>query len=314
MAESIVTLFGADRPGALAQLSRTIADNDGNIGVCRSVVMHGYHGIMLEVTAPLSAAELEERLKPLVRYQSFLNVVPITTTARAHARQYVVSVLGEDSKGLMARVSELLAENGFNITGADAGRVGQHTYVMRFQADLADGAAQADVESLLRNDLKGVHADISNIEPASAGLVGAVAKISDVRLKTSLFHLDGKVEEGEESLYHTGYFADIRGKADDRLTVEVGFRLMLREPQVEDGPAAQPLNASATFELDYRLPMLKGIQDDELQAFADTSGVFSALPYWRQLVQSMLPSMGVHKLIIPAFPLPLVDITGTSSP
>ena len=68
---------------------------------------------------------------------------------------------------------------------------------------------------------------------------------------------------------------------------------------------SQPLKASALFHIDYGFhwkDSKPGLSD--LQNFAEVNAVFNSWPYWRQLVQSMLPSMGVHKLVIPVFRFP----------
>jgi hypothetical protein len=89
---------------------------------------------------------------------------------------------------------------------------------------------------------------------------------------------------------------------------EVRFRLVLNGHGGES-IIEQPLKASATFEIDYKVPSLEGIKESDLQAFADTGSVFSALPYWRQLVQSTLPSMGIHERVVPVVSLPAIAIS-----
>lgn len=310
MASYVVALFGRSSRGVLADLSGAIADAGGNLDVCRSLTLLGYQGMMLDVSTTLTRDELQGRLQPLVKERGLTFAVADAETSPRHGGQYDISVVAQERVGLVAGISAAMARHGLDIQRIDSGIVGESAYVMQVRVETSGGEGQADVESALREELQGINADVTAMEPVPASLVASIAKIIDVRLQSSLFQLGGDVSEADILSYRTGYYAEVKGKHEDRLKVEVGFKLM--RDKVAEASDGQPLTASASFELVYRLPPLENVGADELQAFADSSAVFTALPYWRQLVQSMLPSMGVHKLVIPAFPLPSIALTGAT--
>jgi hypothetical protein len=94
----------------------------------------------------------------------------------------------------------------------------------------------------------------------------------------------------------------VKGVGEDQLTVEVAFQLVYvaDETIASTTDSSDTLNATAVFHVDYSLPV-RGLSSEDLKAFAEVNAVIDALPYWRQLVHSMLPSMGVHKLVVPVF-------------
>jgi predicted amino acid-binding ACT domain protein len=169
---------------------------------------------MLEVASPLSSEQLEEELAPLARELKLFHwarpAIPDPTR-----RQFVVSLYAEDRKGLVAKITSLLADHGVNISRMDAGIVGGSLYVMHFLLDLTDEVDQADVASTLREVLTS-EATITNMEPVSAGLIAAVAKIQDIRLGTSLFRLDRELSESGAKRYRTGYFTELKQRVDER--------------------------------------------------------------------------------------------------
>lgn len=311
MPDYIVAAFGKDRPGVLAKISTEIAGLGGNIDVCRTLNLRGYHGLVFEVSMEAPREALEEALSPLA--DDYLAVVPAVaeTNADPPKDQYDISIVGEDRVGLVAEVSTLLAAHGLNIASVNSDSIGENAYVMQLRGDTTDESTWVTVEAELGEKLRGADAVISTISPVAVGLIAAIVRIGDVRLCASGFHVEGEVADADIASYRTGYFAQLKDLDDNGLVVNVGFRLVQNPP---DGSGRQALNASATFELRYlmRRPV-RGIQCD-LQAFADSVAVSMALPYWRELVQSMLPSMGVHKLVVPAFPLPGHAIAGRVAP
>ncbi|MGH9128588.1 MAG: hypothetical protein ACRDY2_06400 [Acidimicrobiales bacterium] len=52
------------------------------------------------------------------------------------------------------------------------------------------------------------------------------------------------------------------------------------------------------FVLQYRIPGLRGVSDEQLQAFGQVSVAFSAFPYLRELVQSLTVRAGLPALVL----------------
>jgi hypothetical protein len=59
----------------------------------------------------------------------------------------------------------------------------------------------------------------------------------------------------------------------------------------------------ATFVLIYSLVSVEGIEDRHIDAFAATSGIYNAWPYWREFVQNTSVRMGMTAIVIPPFRL-----------
>jgi preprotein translocase subunit SecB len=63
------------------------------------------------------------------------------------------------------------------------------------------------------------------------------------------------------------------------------------------------LHIEAVFVLVYKIADLKGLKDENFNAFAHANGVYNAWPYWREFVQNTVSRMGLPLLTIPAFHL-----------
>lgn len=59
----------------------------------------------------------------------------------------------------------------------------------------------------------------------------------------------------------------------------------------------------AVYELTYGLPQGFSASRGELNAFAQTNGVFNVWPYWREFIQSMFVRMNLPPLVLPVFRL-----------
>jgi len=226
---------------------------------------------------------------------------------------YAITIYGKNEMGLLAKVSSIFADLGVNIIDME-GRLlteDEPMYVLHFQVEMPQGTATA-VKSALRDRAVSLNIEIASMDPVAAGVVASVAQIRDVRLETTFFRLDGRVEDSELPLYRTRYSAEVSAGDHTRLGVKVRLQLVYEGHGVEDSTSraleVQPLKASATFQVEYAVPRQK-FAVEQLQAFAEINAVFNVFPYWRQLVQSMLPSMGVHKLVLPVFRFPLMSMT-----
>jgi preprotein translocase subunit SecB len=70
----------------------------------------------------------------------------------------------------------------------------------------------------------------------------------------------------------------------------------------KDQPDAEPsLTIEASFALVYSVEALSQFDEKSLHAFAHTSGVFNAWPYWREFVQSTTSRMGFTPVLVPSF-------------
>ncbi|CAN5895734.1 hypothetical protein BH23PLA1_BH23PLA1_24560 [soil metagenome] len=98
------------------------------------------------------------------------------------------------------------------------------------------------------------------------------------------------------------------GFPDDRETdlefsVRVLFSLQART-KGSDADSPPVVAIECGFVLIYAVPSFEELDDEGLKAFARTSGVFNAWPYWREFVQSACTRLAVPTLRVPTFRLP----------
>jgi glycine cleavage system transcriptional repressor len=315
MARFAVTLFGADAPGIVAKVTLELARQGYNLEDCSATTVRGHTAIVLMVLGP---AEAEPALVAVLgAVVQDLNVEMHVTVARQatppSGKRYAIAFHGADRPGLISEVSETFADHGVNVVDLKSSVVGEPDpmYLMRFEVDIPEGAIET-VQAALITKTEKLDIQIASMDPVPTGQIAASVQIKDIRLQNSFFQLDKTVSDEDLGSYRTGYFAEVKAVQEERLVIAAGFQLVLRRP--EDGPTAvatatsidsQPLKASALYHIDYSFRWGDSKpQPSDLQTFAEVNAVFNSWPYWRQLVHSMLPSMGVHKLVIPVFRLP----------
>ncbi len=158
-----VSVFGRDRPGIVAALSRALFDAGCNLEDCTMTILRGHFAMMLVVLGPPgSAAGALERLldPPADRFELQISVREVAddiTRAIPAGRRYLVAVYGADRPGLVARVSEALAARGVNIVDLATRIVGEPdaVYVMHFEVEVPPGAIE-----LVEADLRAVAAEL----------------------------------------------------------------------------------------------------------------------------------------------------------
>jgi glycine cleavage system transcriptional repressor len=310
-----VTLFGADAPGIIAAVTRELARQGYNLEDCSSTTVRGHTAMVLMVLGPTEAeSALTALLGSVVQNLNVEMHVAVASEAKpSFGKRYAIAFHGADQPGLISGVSEVFADHGVNVVDLKSSVIGEPDpmYLMRFEVEMPEPAFPA-VEAALAAKAAKLGIQIVSLDPVATGQIAASVQIKDVRLQNSFFQLDRNVSDEDLTAYQTGYFAEVVAVQEKQLVIAVGFQLVLR--LAEEAPTAvttatsldsQPLKASALFHIDYGFhwkDSKPGLSD--LQNFAEVNAVFNSWPYWRQLVQSMLPSMGVHKLVIPVFRFP----------
>ncbi|MBW8002509.1 MAG: hypothetical protein FVQ80_10875 [Planctomycetes bacterium] len=77
----------------------------------------------------------------------------------------------------------------------------------------------------------------------------------------------------------------------------------LKASPTEDNKKEPDLSIEATFVIIYKAKSLKGLKNENFEAFGDTNGIYNAWPYWREFVQNTVARMGLPPLTIPVFRL-----------
>lgn len=146
-----VTVVGSDRPGIVAQVAGAVADVGGNLEDSSMTLLRGHFAMTLIATVP-GEAMLRERLEQLrsedlsVSVLALPEVVPTATN-----KLQILSLYGSDKPGIVARVTQLLAQQQGNIIGIST-RLGNDLYVMT-----------AEVEFLAAVDLGMVRAELAEL-------------------------------------------------------------------------------------------------------------------------------------------------------
>lgn len=142
----MLTLIGEDKPGIVAAVTQSLFELGLNLGETSMLRLGGNFTIMMMVTGTDGEQALRERLQPVIEAQGMcLHIDPITARLHEHLLPNIqVTVSGADRAGIVAQVTEALAESGFNILDLEsdvAGTAEQPVYIMQI-AGVADVAVE----------------------------------------------------------------------------------------------------------------------------------------------------------------------------
>jgi len=154
----IMTAFGQDRPGIVADVTRLLYDNGCNLEDTSMTLLADEFTLILLFTA--QDPQVEERLARECRrlerdrgISAFLRPLPAGRGARVPAGEAcVLHVEGEDQAGIVYQLSRFLAERGVNIvdlksTVHAAPGSGTPIYVMDLHVRLPAGTARGDISA-----------------------------------------------------------------------------------------------------------------------------------------------------------------------
>lgn len=159
----LITASGRDRPGMVAAIAQKLFEANCSIQDATMTRLSGEFAMIL-VVAPslaLSLLALSKSLAPLHDSHGLkINLSPIEPREEDeffedHIARYMLSVYGPDHTGLVAGVSQVLAEKKVNITDLQT-RVagGKELYVMLFEleipAEINLGALRAKLDETTR--------------------------------------------------------------------------------------------------------------------------------------------------------------------
>ncbi|ACL05625.1 ACT domain-containing protein [Desulfatibacillum aliphaticivorans] len=154
MEKIIITVLGQDRPGIIAAVSQSLFEQDCNIENISQMVLQSEFAGLFVITAPegatiegvreslnkaLAAMNLEVQAKALTKPQ-----IPASTPA---VEPFLITTMGPDAKGLVARITAVLAKHGANVTNFKAvfhGGQNPDRNIMVYEVDVpADGNREA---------------------------------------------------------------------------------------------------------------------------------------------------------------------------
>ena len=122
MTHYFLSAGGADRPGFVAQVSKQLFALGCNLEDSTMTRLQGEFAMLVIFSAPDGARpeELGAKLKELEKDGLRIFLKPLASGERrapsASGRARLVTVYGSDRPGIVSRVTEVLAAQGFNIT------------------------------------------------------------------------------------------------------------------------------------------------------------------------------------------------------
>lgn len=165
---SMLTLVGADRPGIVARVTRALYGVGCNLGEASMIRLGGNFTIMLMVGGERSCEELSAGLDPVARELGLrIHLDPARGGLHEHLVPNIqVRVTGADRAGIVADVTEILAERGFNILELEsdvAGNAANPVYIMNIQG-YCEQTLESLEEALSSLTSKGINADVAPVE------------------------------------------------------------------------------------------------------------------------------------------------------
>lgn len=164
----MLTLTGEDQPGIVARVTQALFDRGLNLGEASMLRLGGNFTIMMMVSGELDARTLESALADVARSLNLsLHIDPMQGGLHRHVPpNFMVRVSGADKAGIVAKVTGVLAEAGFNILDLEsdvAGRAEQPVYIMQI-AGIASVPLETLEDALKALRSEGIDVNISPVE------------------------------------------------------------------------------------------------------------------------------------------------------
>jgi glycine cleavage system transcriptional repressor len=142
MKKIVLFVFGPDRPGIIAAVSKTLFNQGCNLeDVSQTILRTEFMGMFLaavdntkDETAVLSA--LKQQIEPL-GLLVHLKPMQDSEISQEYLGSFVITTIGPDKPGLIAGITEVLANFGVNITNLKAVSKGEN-YITIYEVDIPE--------------------------------------------------------------------------------------------------------------------------------------------------------------------------------
>ena len=172
MNKAIISVLGQDRPGIIAAVSDLIFRQDGNIENVSQTILQSEFSAIFIVSLPASlpldrlCAALQAGLDPLGQH---VHVKPVLSGTPAYVpspdrEPFVITTRGPDRKGLVARITAVIARYGVNVTNLQAvfkGGDAPGNNVMIYEVDIPSTVDQKKLRRDLRREAEALDLDLS---------------------------------------------------------------------------------------------------------------------------------------------------------
>ena len=166
MNKAVISVLGKDRPGIIAAVTKILFDLACNIeNVSQTILQTEFSGIFIaSLPADISLATLDQHLKqgldPMGLHVFVKPMEPDLPVECVPCEPFVITTRGPDRKGLVARITEIIAKYGANVTNLQAvfkGGSDPDSNIMIYQVDIPDKIDQR----ALRNELRQKAAELA---------------------------------------------------------------------------------------------------------------------------------------------------------
>ncbi len=168
----IMTAFGKDRPGIVADVTRVLYENGCNLEENSMTLLADEFTLILLFSVPDSGIEDQllaecRRLEKDRGISAFIRPLGERSDLKAFGNCiYVVEVEGLDQSGIVYQVSQHLADHGHNILDLksivkSSPESGTALYQMQIHIQVQPGISAEDIESELAEVADSLHVDIS---------------------------------------------------------------------------------------------------------------------------------------------------------
>ncbi|MCA1782183.1 MAG: ACT domain-containing protein [Intrasporangiaceae bacterium] len=126
MSQLAVTAVGADRPGIVAAVARVLHDRGGNLEDSAMTILGGHFAIVLLVETDDTPEILQDALATATGDLGLeVSVTPVSGERSTAEATHLLSVYGTDKPGIVAAVTEAIAQVGANITDLETQVIGE---------------------------------------------------------------------------------------------------------------------------------------------------------------------------------------------
>ena len=158
-----VSVIGTDRPGIIAEATRALAEIGGNLEDSTMTILRGHFAMVLLVSTPRAAAEVEDVLELLTRDGSLfvaVKEVPEEPEPAPVGATYLLSVHGADRPGIVSAVTSVVAAADGNITDLSTRLTGD-LYVLLAEVELPPAVDVAALAERLQDTGRELGVDVT---------------------------------------------------------------------------------------------------------------------------------------------------------
>jgi len=127
MRKIIISVLGQDRPGIIAAVSKILFDQDSNIeNVSQTILQSEFSGIFIASVPKQSSLDelhvcLKEGLAPMNLYVHVKSLEQAQNTySPGQSEPFIITTKGPDRKGLVAKITEIIARHKVNVSNLQA--------------------------------------------------------------------------------------------------------------------------------------------------------------------------------------------------